>query len=279
MSHHANPMEPDLATITGIRDLATGIKLFQVKLNDREASAAFGYAPGQFAEVSAFGVGESPFGITSTRERGETIEFAVNRIGTVTEALHRMDVGDVVGLRGPLGNSFPMEAFKGKDVVILGGGIGGAPLRPVIQTIIDHRADYGKLTVFWAARSPDLLVFTDEYDDWRVQPDTELHLTVDRATPDWPHREGLITTLVEAVGPSSNNAVSITCGPPIMIKFAMLTRQKLGFTSSQNWVTLEAKMKCGIGKCGRCNMGGVFVCTDGPVFCFEEVEQFLESFV
>jgi sulfhydrogenase subunit gamma (sulfur reductase) len=279
MSHHANPMEPDLATITGIRDLATGIKLFQVKLNDREASAAFGYAPGQFAEVSAFGVGESPFGITSTRERGETIEFAVNRIGTVTEALHRMDVGDVVGLRGPLGNSFPMEAFKGKDVVILGGGIGGAPLRPVIQTIIDHRADYGKLTVFWAARSPDLLVFTDEYDDWRVQPDTELHLTVDRATPDWPHREGLITTLVEAVGPSSNNAVSITCGPPIMIKFAMLTLQKLGFTSSQNWVTLEAKMKCGIGKCGRCNMGGVFVCTDGPVFCFEEVEQFLESFV
>jgi sulfhydrogenase subunit gamma (sulfur reductase) len=279
MSHHANPMEPDLATITGIRDLATGIKLFQVKLNDREASAAFGYAPGQFAEVSAFGVGESPFGITSTRERGETIEFAVNRIGTVTEALHRMDVGDVVGLRGPLGNSFPMEAFKGKDVVILGGGIGGAPLRPVIQTIIDHRADYGKLTVFWAARSPDLLVFTDEYDDWRVQPDTELHLTVDRATPDWPHKEGLITTLVEAVGPSSNNAVSITCGPPIMIKFAMLTLQKLGFTSSQNWVTLEAKMKCGIGKCGRCNMGGVFVCTDGPVFCFEEVEQFLESFV
>lgn len=279
MSHHANPMEPDLATITGIRDLATGIKLFQVKLNDRGASAAFGYAPGQFAEVSAFGVGESPFGITSTRERGETIEFAVNRIGTVTEALHRMDVGDVVGLRGPLGNSFPMEAFKGKDVVILGGGIGGAPLRPVIQTIIDHRADYGKLTVFWAARSPDLLVFTDEYDDWRVQPDTELHLTVDRATPDWPHKEGLITTLVEAVGPSSNNAVSITCGPPIMIKFAMLTLQKLGFTSSQNWVTLEAKMKCGIGKCGRCNMGGVFVCTDGPVFCFEEVEQFLESFV
>jgi len=279
MSHHANPMEPDLATITGIHDLATGIKLFQVKLNDPAASAAFGYAPGQFAEVSAFGVGESPFGITSTRERGETIEFAVNRIGTVTEALHRMDVGDVVGLRGPLGNSFPMEAFKGKDVVILGGGIGGAPLRPVIQTIIDHRADYGKLTVFWAARSPDLLVFTDEYDDWRVQPDTELHLTVDRATPDWPHKEGLITTLVEAVGPSSNNAVSITCGPPIMIKFAMLTLQKLGFTSSQNWVTLEAKMKCGIGKCGRCNMGGVFVCTDGPVFCFEEVEQFLESFV
>jgi NAD(P)H-flavin reductase len=280
MTHsHANPMEPELSTITGIRDLATGIKLFQVQLNDPEASAAFDYSPGQFAEVSAFGVGESPFGITSTRERGETIEFAVGRVGTVTAALHRMDVGDTLGLRGPLGNSFPMDAFKGKDIAILGGGIGGAPLRPVIQTIHDHRDDYGKLTIFWAARSPDLLVFTDEYDDWRAQPDTELYLTVDRATPDWPHKEGLITALVESVGPSSTGAVSITCGPPIMIKFAMLSLQKLGFASEQNWVTLEAKMKCGIGKCGRCNLGGVFVCTDGPVFCFAEVEQFMESFV
>lgn len=280
MAHsHVNPMEPELATITDIRDLATGIKLFQVRLKDPEASAAFDYQPGQFAEVSAFGVGESPFGIASTRERGQEIEFAISRIGTVTDALHRMDVGDTVGIRGPLGNGFPMDAFKGQDIVILGGGIGGAPLRPVISTILDHRDDYGKLTIFWAARSPDLLVFTDEYDDWRSRPDTELHLTVDRATPDWLHREGLITALVESVAPSSKNAVSITCGPPIMIKFAMLSLNKLGFESEQNWVTLEAKMKCGIGKCGRCNLGGVFICTDGPVFRFARVERFLESFV
>ena len=272
-------MEPYLATITGVRDLATGIKLFQVELDDPEAGANFDYQPGQFAEVSAFGVGESPFGITSTRQRGETIEFAINRIGTVTDALHRMDVGDKVGVRGPLGNGFPMDAFKGKNIVVLGGGIGGAPLRPVIQTILDNRAEYGKLSIFWAARQPDLLVFTDEYDDWRAQPDVELHLTVDVATPDWPHKEGLITTLVEGVAPSARNAISITCGPPIMIKFAMLTLNKLGFKSEQNWVTLEAKMKCGIGKCGRCNLGEVFICTDGPVFCFAEVEQFLESFV
>jgi sulfhydrogenase subunit gamma (sulfur reductase) len=274
-----NPMEPYLATITGVRDLATGIKLFQVELDDPEASANFDYQPGQFAEVSAFGVGESPFGFTSTRQRGETIEFAINRIGTVTDALHRMDVGDKVGVRGPLGNGFPMDAFKGKNIVVLGGGIGGAPLRPVIQTILDNRAEYGKLSIFWAARQPDLLVFTDEYDDWRAQPDVELHLTVDVATPDWPHKEGLITTLVEEVAPLASNAISITCGPPIMIKFAMLTLNKLGFKSEQNWVTLEAKMKCGIGKCGRCNLGEVFICTDGPVFCFAEVEQFLESFV
>ncbi len=122
-------------------------------------------------------------------------------------------------------------------------------------------------------------MFTDEYDDWRARPDTELYLTVDEATPDWPYKEGLITTLVEEVAPSPENAISITCGPPIMIGFAMLTLQKLGFKSEQNWVTLEAKMKCGIGKCGRCNLGGVFVCTDGPVFCFAGVEKFLESFV
>jgi len=274
---NSNPMMPYLATIVGIRELATGIKLFQVNLDDPEASAAFDYQPGQFAEVSVFGVGESPFGITSTRGQGETIEFAVNRIGTVTDALHRLDEGDQIGLRGPLGNGFPMDAFKGKNVVVLGGGIGGAPLRPVIQTILDHRSDYGKLTIFWAARSPDLLVFTDEYDDWRAQPDTALHLTVDHATPDWPHKEGLITTLVEAVGPSPKDAVSITCGPPIMIRFAMLTLQKLGFTSEQNWVTLEAKMKCGIGKCGRCNMGEKFVCTDGPVFWQSEIVTFLEG--
>jgi NAD(P)H-flavin reductase len=272
-------MKPYLATITDVRDLATGIKLFQVGLDDPEVRANFDYQPGQFAEVSAFGVGESPFGITSTRERGEAIEFAVNRIGTVTDALHRMDVGDKVGIRGPLGNSFPMDAFRGKNVVVLGGGIGGAPLRPVIQTILDNRSAYGKLSIFWAARRPDLLVFTDEYDAWRSQPDVELHLTVDQATPDWPYKEGLITALVESVALSSKDAVTITCGPPIMIKFAMLTLQKLGFKPEQNWVTLEAKMKCGIGKCGRCNLGGVFVCTDGPVFCFAEVEKFLESFV
>jgi sulfhydrogenase subunit gamma (sulfur reductase) len=149
----------------------------------------------------------------------------------------------------------------------------------VIHTILDHRPEYGKLTIFWAARGPDLLVFTDEYDAWRAAPNTELHLTVDRATPEWPYEEGLITTLVEKIAPPSEGAISITCGPPIMIKFAMLSLRKLGFRAEQNWVTLEAKMKCGMGKCGRCNLGGVFICTDGPVFRFAEVEGFLESFV
>jgi sulfhydrogenase subunit gamma (sulfur reductase) len=270
---------PNLATITSMKNLATGIKLVEVQLDDPQARNDFRYDPGQFAEVSVFGVGESPFGLAGSAERSDRFEFAVNRVGSVTDALLRLDVGDQVGIRGPLGHGFPMEQFKGKDILILGGGIGGAPLRPVIQTILDHRNDYGKLTILWAARSPDLLVFTEEYEGWQSQPNVSLHLTVDKAPQGWKHDEGVITTLIEKIKPDPKNAITITCGPPIMIKFSMQTLEKLNFHPAQNWVTLEAKMKCGIGKCGRCNLGEIFICTDGPVFCFEQVKEFLESFV
>jgi NAD(P)H-flavin reductase len=211
--------------------------------------------------------------------RTSTLEFAINRVGTVTAALHRMEPGAVVGVRGPLGNSFPLGDIRGKNVVVLGGGIGGAPLRPAIHTVLDNRADYGQLTILWAARSPGLLVFTDEYDDWRAAPDTELHLTVDEGDTAWSGNVGLITELLGQVAPSPEDAVAIICGPPIMIKFVILALQKLGFADEQMIMTLEAKMKCGIGKCGRCNMGETFVCLDGPVFAYPAVSRFLESFV
>ena len=270
---------PSLATVTEMRDLAQNIKLIQLRLDDPQIRERFIYEPGQFAELSVFGVGESPFGLASSFEQGDVLEFAVARVGTLTEALFRLDVGDQVGIRGPLGNGFPMHEYKGKDVLVIGGGIGGAPLRPIIQTIFANRQDYGKVTILWAARNPELLVFTEEYDAWRAQPDVQMHITVDNAPEGWEHEEGLITTLIEKINPSSENTVTVTCGPPIMIKFTMMTLAKLGFKPEQNWVTLEAKMKCGIGKCGRCNLGGKYICTDGPVFCFAEVQGFLESFV
>jgi sulfhydrogenase subunit gamma (sulfur reductase) len=270
---------PNLGTITQMQDLAENIKLVRVELDDPAARKNFVFEPGQFAEVSVFGVGESPFGLAGAWQPEGGLEFAVNRIGTVTDALFRLDAGDQVGIRGPLGNGFPMDTFKGKDVLVLGGGIGGAPLRPIIQTIFNHRQDYGKVTILWAARTPGLLVFTEEYDDWCSQPDTSMHITVDQAPEGWPHEEGLITTLLEKIQPPVENTVTVTCGPPIMIKFAMMSLEKLGFAPEQNWVTLEAKMKCGIGKCGRCNLGEKFICIDGPVFCFSEVREFLESFV
>ncbi|HID86887.1 MAG TPA: hydrogenase, partial [Anaerolineae bacterium] len=176
-----NPYRPYLGTVVGIKDLATNIKLFQIRLKDPAEREAFVYRPGQFAFVSAFGVGEAPFGIASVMGHGDTIDFAINKVGTVTSALHALRPGDVVGVRGPMGNWFPLEEMRGKDVVFLGGGIGGAPLRPVITTMLDHREDYGKLTILWAARLPSLLIFTDEYDTWRSAPNTELHLTVDQA--------------------------------------------------------------------------------------------------
>ena len=273
-----NPYRPLLGTVVGTRDLATDIRLFQVELDDPDERESFAYRPGQFALVSAFGVGEAPFCLTSACSRGPLVEFAVGRVGTVTNALHRLGRGSTVGVRGPYGNWFPTEEMKGKNIIILGGGIGGAPLRPLIHTILDNRADYAKLTIFWAARMPSLLVYSEEFDDWRATPDTELHVTVDQGDDNWTDNVGLITQLLEQIAPSPENAIAVTCGPPIMIKFVMLSLQKLGFTGEQMITTLEAKMKCGIGKCGRCNLGEKFVCIDGPVFNYAEIAGFLESF-
>jgi len=271
-------MRPYLGRLAGVRDIATGIKLFQVELTEPEGQASVtAYRPGQFAFISAFGAGEAPFGIASIR--GPHLEFAVSALGHVTHTLHALEVGDPLGVRGPLGNWFPLDEVKGRDVVIIGGGIGGAPLRPVIQTILDHRADYGHLTILWAARSPDLLVFTDEFDDWDAAPDTEFHVTVDQGDENWNGHVGLITNLMEEVNPAPDDTVTITCGPPIMIHFVFLTLQKLGFSGDQMLTTLESRMHCGIGKCGRCNMGEKYICIDGPVFWQSEVAGFLEGFL
>jgi NAD(P)H-flavin reductase len=276
-------MRPFLGQLVGVKDLATDIKLFQIELTESSGKAHFtDYLPGQFAFVSALGVGEAPFGITSIPSRGELLEFGINKLGDVTAALHELEIGETVGVRGPLGNCFPLDEIKGKNVIVLGGGIGGAPLRPVINTILDNRGDYGRFTILWAAREPSLLVFTDEYDVWRAAPDTELHLTVDKGDENWKAtggNEGLITQLLEQVAPSPKDAVTITCGPPIMIHFVALTLKRLGFGLDQMWTTLEARMHCGIGKCGRCNMGEKLICIDGPVFRQDEVAGFLESFL
>lgn len=276
-----NPMLPYVGKLVEVKDIATEIKLFRVEMQNGGGEAFGDYKPGQFAFVSAFGVGEAPFGIANIPMNGDhVLDFAINRLGSVTTDLHELGAGDMVGVRGPMGNGFPMEKFKGKNLVVIGGGIGGAPLRPVIQTVMTHRADYANFQILWAARHPSLLVFTDEYDDWRAIPNTELHLTVDQADSTWNHGVGLITQLLERVAPTPENTITITCGPPIMIHFVnRLLVDKLGFMPEQNYVTLEARMHCGIGKCGRCNLGSKLVCVDGPVFNMAEVGAMLESFL
>ncbi|MGD0611985.1 MAG: FAD/NAD(P)-binding protein [Anaerolineales bacterium] len=275
----SNPLMPYLGKLVEVKDLANEIKLFRVEMQDGGSQAFHDYRPGQFAFVSAFGAGEAPFGIASTPKRGATVDFAVARLGSVTTGLHQLGKGDTLGVRGPLGNSFPMETFQGKNIIVLGGGIGGAPLRPVIQHVLDQRSDYGKLTILWAARHPSLLVFTDEYDEWRAAPDTTLHLTVDQPDEGWKGSTGIITELLAKVAPSPENAVTITCGPPIMIYYVTKMLAELGFAAKDNYVTLEARMHCGLGKCGRCNLGEKLICVDGPVFNMEEVGNLLETFL
>jgi sulfhydrogenase subunit gamma (sulfur reductase) len=278
--HPENAMLPYMGKLVQIRDLANDIKMFRVELLNGGGEAFRDYKPGQFAFLSAWGVGEAPFGIASIPQRGKMLDFAVNRLGAVTNELHELGVGDLVGVRGPMGNWFPMDSFKGKNLIVIGGGIGGAPLRPVIQSVLDHRTDYGRLTILWAARHPSLLVFMDEYDEWRQSPGTDLFLTVDQPDERWTYSIGLITDLLGRVAPSPSNAVSIICGPPIMIHFVnKLLVEQLGFSPAQNYVTLEARMHCGIGKCGRCNLGDKLICVDGPVFTMQEVGGLLEGFL
>jgi len=272
-----NAFLPHLARLTEVRDLATGIKLFRCQ--PLESHVRFRYAPGQFGFLSAIGVGEAPFGMAVSESRGGgQVEFAVQRIGTVTDALHEMQTGDLVGVRGPMGRGFPLEELRGKRIVILGGGIGLAPLRPLVQEILDHRDDYGELTIFCAGRSPDLLVFREEYEEWAAAPRTVVHVTVDKADGSWAGRVGLITQALAEISPSPEGAVAVTCGPPIMIKFVLKELERLGFAPGQVVTTLEAKMKCGLGKCGRCNVGDQYVCTDGPVFRYDQIQRFLEAF-
>lgn len=273
-----NPFVPHLATIKDTIDLTPDIKLYNLELVDPAVRESFDYHPGQFAFLSAFGIGEAPFGISSVAYRKSGVEFAVRRIGTVTNALHELEVGAEVGVRGPFGNYFPLEDYRGKNIIIIGGGIGMAPLRPVITTLLDHRQDYGDVLIVNGARSPQDLVFAAEFDKWAQSPRTKVELTVDRGDDSWHGRVALVPAVIKELQPSPDNSVAITCGPPIMIRFVLQGLKELGFADKQIVTTLESKMKCGLGKCARCNVGDKYVCRDGPVFTFEQISQFIEQF-
>lgn len=271
----ANPFIPLPAAIAAVRELTPDVNLFQV---DFRGGGGFAYRPGQFAFLSAFGVGEAPFSITSLHAEGGPMEFAIRRVGTVSAALHDMEPGSLVGVRGPFGNGFPLEEFKGKNLLIIGGGIGLAPLRPIIKTALGRRGDYGDLLIIYGARTPQDLVFASEFEEWAAVPGARLGLTVDREGPGWEgKRVALVPAVVKELKPSAQNTVAIICGPPIMIRFVLAELKALGFENHQIVTTLESKMKCGLGKCARCNIGEKYVCQDGPVFTFDQISGFLEQ--
>jgi sulfhydrogenase subunit gamma (sulfur reductase) len=272
-----SPFIPYLATLKTAIPLTSDIKLLSVELEDSEIRASFDYKPGQFALLSAFGEGEAPFGIVSLPLKRDGLEFAVRRIGTVTRALHELEPGDTLGVRGPFGNYFPLEDYEGKNIIIIGGGIGMAPLRPVINRILERRDNYEELLIINGARTPQDLVFQPEFPTWMKAPRTKLELTVDKGDEHWKGRVALVPDVVKELAPSPDNTIAIICGPPIMIRFTLAGLRNLGFKDNQIVTTLEAKMKCGLGKCARCNIGEKYVCQDGPVFTLEQISQFLEQ--
>jgi NAD(P)H-flavin reductase len=269
---NGNPYLPELATVLEVVEETPNIKSFKVVFNDAEKMKQFTFQPGQVGQLSVFGVGESTFVINSPPTRMDYLQFSVMKAGEVTGAIHEIAAGDQIGVRAPLGNYFPYETMKGKKILFIGGGIGLAPLRTLILFMLDNRADYKDITVIYGARSAADLCYKDELKEWQERKDLELILTVDANTPGPPIREGFVPTVLNEVAPKPDDTIAITCGPPIMIKFVLQNLAKLGFEDKNVITTLEARMKCGIGLCGRCNIGSQFICKDGPVFSLAQLK-------
>lgn len=256
------------------------IKTFRLTFINKEDEANFQYLPGQFAELSIFGKGESPIGIASSPTQQGYLEFTVQKAGVVTSALHDLEVGTVIGIRGPLGNSWPIDYLAGKNIVVVGGGFAFTTLRSLVNYMIheENRSRFGKITVIYGARTPGLLIYKDELAAWEARDDINLHVTVDKGDENWKGKVGFVPTVCKEVAPSSENAVTVICGPPIMIRFTLPVFFDLGFSKENIITSLEMRMKCGIGKCGRCNVGNKYVCKDGPIFSLAELDKLTKEY-
>ena len=267
----ANPLMPQAATILDMTSETPDVKTLRISGKD---GLPFEFMPGQCAMLSVPPVGEAIFSITSSPTCRDCLEISIKDVGKVSGYLHSLVPGQQIGIRGPYGNGFPVEAMKGKDLLFIGGGIGLAPLRSLIGYCFAHRADYGHIDIVYGARTPaDMIRKSEVKETWAEQPDTSVHLTVDAEFPDWKGNVGFVPTYVSDLAFKPENKVAITCGPPIMIKFVLQALDKLGFAPEQVITTLEMRMKCGVGKCGRCNLGSVYVCKDGPVFTLAELNE------
>ncbi len=270
-----NLYRPYLMRIARITEEAPGVRTFRLEFVEPGEGEGFSYRTGQFGLYSAFGEGESTFCIASSPTRKGSIECTFRKVGRVTAALAGKEVGDVIGFRGPYGNVFPVETWKGKDLVFVAGGIALPPLRSVIWNCLDWRDQFGRITVVYGARTVADLVYKSELAEWELRGDVRLVATVDPGgeTPAWRGRVGFVPKVLEEIAPASANAVALVCGPPIMIKLTLPVLAKLGFDKGDVFTTLENRMKCGLGKCGRCNTGKSYVCKDGPVYTLAELEK------
>lgn len=252
------------------------LKTFKFVFLNPEDEEKFAYTPGQFGELSIAGKGEIPIGIASSPTEKGFISFTVNKVGKVTTHLHNMREGDVMGVRGPLGNWYPWEHMEGKNVVIVGGGFAFTTLRSSIIYMLEpeNRSRFENITVVYGARSPGMLLYKEELMAWEKRDDLDMHITVDATDdPDWKYNVGFVPAITEEKITSADNTIAIVCGPPIMIRFTQPVLEKLGFPPENIILSLENRMKCGIGMCGRCNIGEKFVCKDGPVFSLAQLRD------
>jgi NAD(P)H-flavin reductase len=275
-----NIYKPYLMNISDIIDEAPGVSTFRLNFLNEDEGKNFQFQAGQFALYSAFGYGESTFCIASSPTRKDYVECTFRQAGRVTNALSELNVGDTIGFRGPYGNVFPIEEWEGKNLVFVAGGIALPPLRSVIWNCLDLRDKYKNITIIYGAKTVADLVYKHELKEWDARGDVNLVTTVDPGgeTSDWNGKVGFVPTVVEQAAPSSENTIAIVCGPPIMIKFTLPVLEKLGFKQEKVYTTLENRMKCGLGKCGRCNIGCTYVCKDGPVFTAEEIGKMPDEF-
>ena len=265
---------PYLTTVTEVIDETPDVRTLRLVFQDEQIRDSFSFRAGQFAEYSAFGAGEATFCIASSPTRVGYIECSFRSVGRVTEELRRLEVGDSMGVRGPYGNSYPVEEFYGKNLVFVAGGIALPPLRTLIWNCLDQRGKFGDITIVYGARTEADLVYKRELQEWMERDDVRLVKTVDPGGngADWDGKVGFVPTVLGEAAPSAENTVALVCGPPIMIKFTLPVLEKLGFSDEQVYTTLENRMKCGLGKCGRCNVGNVYVCKDGPVFTAKQIK-------
>jgi len=279
VSESKNIYLPRLCVIKEVIPETPDIKTFRVEIPD---DFHFDYVPGQFAEVFLPGKGEAPFSITSSPTQKGIIEFSINRVGLVTEAIHQQVPGSQIGIRGPYGNGFPLKELEGKDLLFVGGGIGLAPLRSLINYVLDpeYRSRFGAITILYGARTPQDLVFRWELEKWLKREDLELIVTVDMGDESWKGKVGLVPQILQSSVSLNGNKppTAIVCGPPIMIKFTIKTLLEMGCRPQDIITTLEMRMKCGLGKCGRCNIGPYYVCKDGPVFRYDFLSTLPEEY-
>ena len=272
--------QPDLVRIAAARDETPDVRTLRLTFLEPEAARRVSWEPGQFGEFSVFGAGESVFTLANAPTRPGYIECTLRGIGKVTDAMRGLSVGQILGFRGPYGNRFPVGEWRGRDLVFVGGGIGMAALRAPLQLVLDHRQDFGEVVVLNGARSVADLVYKEEMKEWQATDGVRVVRTVDPGgeTSDWDGDVGLIPHVFERLGLQPDGRVVVVCGPPVMLHYMFLALERMGFAPEQVVTTLENKMKCGLGLCGRCNIGRVFVCRDGPVFTWAQVRTLPRDF-